>query len=176
MDNFDPYNVLLAIATNIPVLLMTEGHRCICLYEHMISLTVIVSQNKHTVASLTVRCWWVSVTSQATEWTLRASQVQCWRSFSWLCGVCSAGWLRGEQRVWGRRSEPWRENPAGVLHLCSCGASHGREDDRCRFTGELRLNALNMPDTIINKALIMLWGKYQKCSLWRADRTHPIIT
>ncbi len=23
MDNFDPYNVLLAIATNIPVLLMT---------------------------------------------------------------------------------------------------------------------------------------------------------
>ncbi len=30
MDNFDPYNVLLAIATNIPVLLMTafvlQGH------------------------------------------------------------------------------------------------------------------------------------------------------
>ncbi len=33
MDNFDPYNVLLAIATNIPVLLMTafvlQGHICI---------------------------------------------------------------------------------------------------------------------------------------------------
>ncbi len=32
MDNFDPYNVLLAIATNIPVLLMTafvlQGHIC----------------------------------------------------------------------------------------------------------------------------------------------------
>ncbi len=32
MDNFDPYNVLLAIATNIPVLLMTafvlQGHKC----------------------------------------------------------------------------------------------------------------------------------------------------
>ncbi len=32
MDNFDPYNVLLAIATNIPVLLMTafvlQGHMC----------------------------------------------------------------------------------------------------------------------------------------------------
>ncbi len=31
MDNFDPYNVLLAIATNIPVLLMTafvlQGHK-----------------------------------------------------------------------------------------------------------------------------------------------------
>ncbi len=31
--NFDPYNVLLAIATNIPVLLMTafvlQGHTCI---------------------------------------------------------------------------------------------------------------------------------------------------
>ncbi len=31
MDNFDPYNVLLVIATNIPVLLMTafvlQGHR-----------------------------------------------------------------------------------------------------------------------------------------------------
>ncbi len=30
MDNFDPYNVLLSIATNIPVLLMTafvlQGH------------------------------------------------------------------------------------------------------------------------------------------------------
>ncbi len=32
MDDFDPYNVLLAIATNIPVLLMTafvlQGHIC----------------------------------------------------------------------------------------------------------------------------------------------------
>ncbi len=32
MDNFDPYNVLLSIATNIPVLLMTafvlQGHKC----------------------------------------------------------------------------------------------------------------------------------------------------
>ncbi len=32
MDNFEPYNVLLAIATNIPVLLMTafvlQGHIC----------------------------------------------------------------------------------------------------------------------------------------------------
>ncbi len=32
MDNFDPYNVLLAIATNIPVLLMNafvlQGHNC----------------------------------------------------------------------------------------------------------------------------------------------------
>ncbi len=32
MDNFDSYNVLLAIATNIPVLLMTafvlQGHIC----------------------------------------------------------------------------------------------------------------------------------------------------
>ncbi len=32
MDNFDPYNVLLSIATNIPVLLMTafvlQGHIC----------------------------------------------------------------------------------------------------------------------------------------------------
>ncbi len=32
MYNFDPYNVLLAIATNIPVLLMTafvlQGHKC----------------------------------------------------------------------------------------------------------------------------------------------------
>ncbi len=35
MDNFDPYNVLLAIATNIPVLLMTafvlQGHICFLL-------------------------------------------------------------------------------------------------------------------------------------------------
>ncbi len=34
MDNFDPYNVLLAIATNIPVLLMTalvlQGHIYVC--------------------------------------------------------------------------------------------------------------------------------------------------
>ncbi len=32
MYNFDPYNVFLAIATNIPVLLMTgfvlQGHKC----------------------------------------------------------------------------------------------------------------------------------------------------
>ncbi len=39
MDNFDPYNVLLAIATNIPVLLMTafvlQGHifdKLICVF------------------------------------------------------------------------------------------------------------------------------------------------
>jgi len=36
MDNFDPYNVLLDIATNIPVILMTgfviQSHNClICL-------------------------------------------------------------------------------------------------------------------------------------------------
>ncbi len=34
IDNFDPYNVFLAIATNIPVLLMTgfavQGHICGC--------------------------------------------------------------------------------------------------------------------------------------------------
>ncbi len=27
MYNFDPYNVLLSIATNIPVLLMPQGHK-----------------------------------------------------------------------------------------------------------------------------------------------------
>ncbi len=35
-DHFDPYNVLLAIATNIPVLLMTafvlQGHIYICVF------------------------------------------------------------------------------------------------------------------------------------------------
>ncbi len=40
MANFDPYNVLLAIATNIPVHLMTgfvlQGHKC---YEHRPGLT-----------------------------------------------------------------------------------------------------------------------------------------
>ncbi len=37
MYNFDPYNVLLSIATNIPVLLMTafvlQGHICILIQE-----------------------------------------------------------------------------------------------------------------------------------------------
>ncbi len=37
MDNFDPYNVLLSIATNIPVLLMTafvlQGHIWLCFVE-----------------------------------------------------------------------------------------------------------------------------------------------
>ncbi len=41
MDNFDPYNVLLAIATNIPVLLMTgfvlQGH----IYERTMVLDVL---------------------------------------------------------------------------------------------------------------------------------------
>ncbi len=36
MYNFDPYNVLLAIATNIPVLLMTgfvvQGHNALIVY------------------------------------------------------------------------------------------------------------------------------------------------
>ncbi len=36
MYNFEPYNVLLAIATNIPVLLMTafvlQGHTCMHIY------------------------------------------------------------------------------------------------------------------------------------------------
>ncbi len=39
MDNFDPYNVLLAIATNIPVLLMTafvlKGHTYIYIYIYI---------------------------------------------------------------------------------------------------------------------------------------------
>ncbi len=39
MDNFDPYNVLLSIATNIPVLLMTafvlQGH----IYDHIRSFS-----------------------------------------------------------------------------------------------------------------------------------------
>ncbi len=39
MDNFEPYNVLLSIATNIPVLLMTafvlQGHICIYKDTHM---------------------------------------------------------------------------------------------------------------------------------------------
>ncbi len=43
MDNFDPYNVLLVIATNIPVLLMTafvlQGH----IYENKILLFILVS-------------------------------------------------------------------------------------------------------------------------------------
>ncbi len=39
MDNFDPYNVLLSIATNIPVLLMTafvlQGHKYCILYVYI---------------------------------------------------------------------------------------------------------------------------------------------
>ncbi len=39
MDNFDSYNVLLSIATNIPVLLMTafvlQGH----IYQNVLALT-----------------------------------------------------------------------------------------------------------------------------------------
>ncbi len=41
MDDFDPYSVLLAIATNIPVLLMTafvlQGH----IYVYMCSTVVL---------------------------------------------------------------------------------------------------------------------------------------
>ncbi len=39
MDNFDPYNVLLAIATNIPVLLMTA----FVLHSH-----IIYNKKQHT--------------------------------------------------------------------------------------------------------------------------------
>ncbi len=49
MDNFDPYNVLLAIATNIPVLLMTA----FVLQGHMWSSTVYrKSQNTDGTRSL----------------------------------------------------------------------------------------------------------------------------
>ncbi len=38
MDHFNPYNVLLSIATNIPVLLMTafvlQGHIYTCIYTY----------------------------------------------------------------------------------------------------------------------------------------------
>ncbi len=41
MDNFDPYNVFLAIATNIPVLLMTgfvvRGKKCLYFYIQLTS-------------------------------------------------------------------------------------------------------------------------------------------
>ncbi len=51
MDNFDPYNVLLAIATNIPVLLMTafvlQGH----IYsEQGLKLTLVKHQMRVTSA------------------------------------------------------------------------------------------------------------------------------
>ncbi len=40
MDNFDPYNVFLAIATNIPVLLMTgfvlQGHIYVPIYNKLL--------------------------------------------------------------------------------------------------------------------------------------------
>ncbi len=39
MDNFDPYNVFLAIATNLPVLIMTgfvvQGHIYIYIYIYI---------------------------------------------------------------------------------------------------------------------------------------------
>ncbi len=45
MYNFDPYNVLLAIATNIPVLLMTafvlQGH----IYGMFAEMTVLFSKH-----------------------------------------------------------------------------------------------------------------------------------
>ncbi len=44
MDNFDPYNVLLSIATNIPVLLMTafvlQGHICSAVFRIHVTLCV----------------------------------------------------------------------------------------------------------------------------------------
>ncbi len=56
MYNFDPYNVLLAIATNIPVLLMTAFvliYVCFSLYceitepEAINSLLLVIAANKH---------------------------------------------------------------------------------------------------------------------------------
>ncbi len=66
MDNFDPYYVFLAIATNIPVLLMTafvlQGH---------IYLTVKVS-----LQSLLQKCYWFKekCPEQAHNALLRHSQ------------------------------------------------------------------------------------------------------
>ncbi len=43
MYNFEPYNVLLAVATNIAVLLMTgfvlQGHICLLLHQGLTGLT-----------------------------------------------------------------------------------------------------------------------------------------
>ncbi len=43
MDHFDPYNVLLAIATNIPVLLMTA----FVLQDHIFILILIINNNTY---------------------------------------------------------------------------------------------------------------------------------
>ncbi len=44
-DHFDPYSVLLAIATNIPVLLMTafvlQGHICVSFLPLMLLICII---------------------------------------------------------------------------------------------------------------------------------------
>ncbi len=48
MDNFDPYNVFLAIATNIPVRLMTgfvvQGHICMYIVYVCINMYIIPRQ------------------------------------------------------------------------------------------------------------------------------------
>ncbi len=49
MDNFDPYNALLSIATNIPVLLMTafvlQRHICVLLVHANRHMHVFTSNN-----------------------------------------------------------------------------------------------------------------------------------
>ncbi len=63
MDNFDPYNVLLSIATNIPVLLMTafvlQGDilqtNCRCFIESVIYVIDVDAINK-SLMLLNMKC------------------------------------------------------------------------------------------------------------------------
>ncbi len=69
MYNFDPYNVLLAIATNIPVLLMTafvlQGH--ICLKVTLAKWLFILILKQSSIIKHAVICTLILLKRQCTQ-------------------------------------------------------------------------------------------------------------
>ncbi len=113
MYNFDPYNVLLAIATNIPVLLMTafvlQGHiwhqnmnSCIVIRIGFSDLCSVIS---FSLSQLSVLCWmrmWGLLNSVQTLILTRVLSLQTvallWSSALQLISVSEC--ISDDQRVW----------------------------------------------------------------------------
>ncbi len=103
MDNFDPYNVLLAIATNIPVLLMTAfvllGHICNMFFTHIcifIKLYIYVLCLFYFIVFFILHVLWkhygFCIQNDMTlclRTEIRISCAGC-SLFGWMLGCCAA--------------------------------------------------------------------------------------
>ncbi len=144
MDNFDPYNVLLAIATNIPVLLMTafvlQGHKHLAIHDKRTDSTMPF-----------VHKWIVCIEG---SWNTKLHFLRC------LCCIEDNACIRNALQ---QTCKPW------VKHLCAIpGLQHFRVNSRNAKTPL----ALNTKEDILknegNRAVFVsyYWSQWCPKTAW----------